>query len=82
MASRPRLADARRANPRWGRCAWRHADEGSGVVIEVCDDGRGIDPDRIRRAAISKGMIDGGEWGASVRCRVARLDLRAWFFNC
>ncbi|MFO7946006.1 MAG: chemotaxis protein CheA [Armatimonadota bacterium] len=32
-------------------------EEGS-VIIEVCDDGRGIDPDAIRRSAVERGVVD------------------------
>ena len=35
----------------------RAAQEGDRVVIEIRDDGRGIDPDRMRRSALSKGLI-------------------------
>lgn len=31
--------------------------EGSGVVIEVSDDGAGIDPDRVRNKAIERGVV-------------------------
>ena len=35
--------------------AWR---EGSSVVIEVRDDGAGIDPMRVRQAAVSRGLLE------------------------
>lgn len=43
--------------PRVGtiRLAARH--EGSHVIIEVQDDGKGLDPERIRRKAVEKGLI-------------------------
>lgn len=31
--------------------------EGSGVVIEVSDDGAGIDPDKVRQKAIERGVV-------------------------
>ncbi len=31
--------------------------EGSGVVIEVSDDGAGIDPDKVRKKAIERGIV-------------------------
>ncbi len=37
-------------------CLWA-SQKGNHVVIEIRDDGRGIDPDVIRRKALSKGMI-------------------------
>jgi two-component system chemotaxis sensor kinase CheA len=44
--------------PRQGlvRITARH--EGSSVMVEVRDDGRGMDPARIRAAALSRGVID------------------------
>lgn len=38
------------------RLALRAAQEGEQVVIEVADDGRGIDPAAIRRTAIARGV--------------------------
>jgi len=35
--------------------------EGNTVVIEISDDGRGIDFDRVRSTAIRKGIISGGD---------------------
>ncbi len=32
--------------------------EGNNVVIQVAEDGKGIDPDKIKKAAVSKGVID------------------------
>ncbi len=37
-------------------CLWA-SQKGNHVVIEVRDDGRGIDPAKIRRAAIKKGLL-------------------------
>jgi two-component system chemotaxis sensor kinase CheA len=34
------------------------AQKGNHVVIEVRDDGRGIDPEKVRRKAIDRGLID------------------------
>ena len=35
----------------------RAAQKGNHVVIEVCDDGRGIDPEKVRRKAVERGLI-------------------------
>jgi two-component system chemotaxis sensor kinase CheA len=32
--------------------------EGSGVIIEVTDDGKGIDPEKVKKKAIERGIID------------------------
>jgi two-component system chemotaxis sensor kinase CheA len=38
-----------------------HAYQKEGnIVLEMADDGRGIDPDRVREAALTKGLIDEG----------------------
>ncbi|MTW06299.1 chemotaxis protein CheA, partial [Pseudoduganella ginsengisoli] len=44
--------------PRCGRLLIRAVQESDRVRIEVCDDGRGIDPEQIRRKAVAKGIID------------------------
>ncbi|NJA89964.1 chemotaxis protein CheA [Rhodocyclus tenuis] len=41
-----------------GRIALTARQEADRVLIEVRDDGRGIDPARIRRKAVEKGIID------------------------
>lgn len=40
-------------------CLWA-SQKGNHVVIEIRDDGRGINPEAIRRKAISKGLINSG----------------------
>lgn len=40
-----------------GTLAVRAFYEGNNVVIQVQDDGKGIDPDRIKRKAVEKGLI-------------------------
>jgi two-component system chemotaxis sensor kinase CheA len=32
--------------------------EGSGVIIEVTDDGKGIDPEKVKKKAIERGILD------------------------
>ncbi len=43
--------------------AWQESDQ---VCIEIADDGGGIDPERVRRKALDKGLID--------EARAAQLD--------
>ncbi len=43
-----------------GTIALRASQKGNHVVIEVADDGRGIDVDRVRQKAVSKGLISKG----------------------
>lgn len=44
--------------PQTGKLVIRATQEGDRVVIEVVDDGRGIDPAVIKRQAYEKGLID------------------------
>ncbi|MHB8709104.1 MAG: chemotaxis protein CheA [Desulfuromonadales bacterium] len=41
-------------------CLWA-AQKGNHVVIEVRDDGRGIDPERVRRKAVARGLVGDGQ---------------------
>src|SRR5690606_8033399 len=54
------MPDARRSagKPEQGQVRISAQQEGVHVAIEVRDDGAGIDPDRIRRKAVEKGLID------------------------
>jgi two-component system chemotaxis sensor kinase CheA len=51
-----RRAAGKREHATISLAAWQEGDQ---VVIEVTDDGTGIDPACIRRSAIAKGVIDG-----------------------
>ncbi|MBL9215990.1 MAG: chemotaxis protein CheA [Opitutaceae bacterium] len=46
--------------PETGTVHLRAYHQGSNIVIELRDDGRGIDPDRIYRKAVEKGVIAAG----------------------
>jgi len=43
--------------PETGTIRLAGRSEGSHIVITVADDGRGIDPERVRRSAVEKGLI-------------------------
>jgi two-component system chemotaxis sensor kinase CheA len=47
--------------PRVGTIRMAARQEGDHIVIEVSDDGAGIDPDRVRMAAVRKGYISENE---------------------
>jgi two-component system chemotaxis sensor kinase CheA len=51
--------DVREANgkPRLGTILIAAYQEGNGVIIEVKDDGAGIDPERVKKKALEKGII-------------------------
>ena len=44
--------------PEIGRVELRAAQRGNHVVLEIRDDGRGIDPELLRRKGVEKGLID------------------------
>jgi chemosensory pili system protein ChpA (sensor histidine kinase/response regulator) len=52
-------ADERRAlgKPPIGAVTLSAAHQGGAVVLEVADDGRGIDPDLVRRRAVARGFL-------------------------
>lgn len=54
------MPEARRraGKPEQGRVRLSAQQEGDHVAIEVRDDGAGIDPEKIRRSACEKGLID------------------------
>lgn len=43
--------------PRTGRVVLSATHEGNQIIISIRDDGRGIDPDRLARKAIDKGLV-------------------------
>lgn len=49
-----------RGKPETGNVALRAFHQGSNIVIELADDGRGIDPGRILRKAVEKGIVAEG----------------------
>jgi len=51
----------RLGKPAIGRITLTAYQQGNSVVIDVRDDGRGIDPGRIREAAIERGLVGEGE---------------------
>jgi len=59
--------------PPEGRVALRAAAAGDQVVIEVTDDGRGMDPEQIRRVAVARGVRSADQAAALSEAEV--LDL-------
>ena len=53
-------ARARSGKPETGSLRLRAYHQGSNIVIELSDDGKGIDPDRVYRKAVEKGVIAAG----------------------
>lgn len=46
--------------PEQGTLRLRAYNQGSQIIVELSDDGRGIDPDRILRKAVEKGVVPEG----------------------
>ena len=59
------------------RLSARH--QGNQVVIEIRDDGAGIDPDRLRRKALEKQLADPAELAAMDERQVLDLIFRPGF---
>ena len=59
------------------RIAARH--EGNNVRIDIRDDGRGMDPDRIRQAALRRGIVSSEEAGRLSQEEALYLTLRPGF---
>ena len=57
------LPDARErvGKPRKGRVCLSASQRGERIVIAVSDDGRGMDPEILRRKAVEKGVIDAAQ---------------------
>ncbi len=53
--------------------------EGGHVIIEVADDGAGIDPDRIGQSAVAKGLISADELANMTDAQKTNLILTAGF---
>jgi chemosensory pili system protein ChpA (sensor histidine kinase/response regulator) len=62
--------------PRTGRVSLRAYHRGNHIYIEVEDDGRGIDYDRVKQSAIERGLIS-----AETAGRLTERDLREMLFH-
>jgi two-component system chemotaxis sensor kinase CheA len=51
----------RAGKPAAGRLELRAYQRGHSVVIEVADDGKGIDPEEVRRNAVRRGLLNEGQ---------------------
>ncbi len=47
----------KKGKPAAGKLSMRAFHEGGSVNIEICDDGAGIDPERVKSKAVQKGLI-------------------------
>jgi two-component system chemotaxis sensor kinase CheA len=71
----------RRANGKdpEGVLTLRAHHEGGHVIVEVCDDGAGIDPDRIADVAVSRGMVTREQLALMDRGEILMLVFRPGF---
>jgi len=51
----------RAGKPRAGEIRIQATQEGNWIIIRIADDGRGLDPDRIRARAVARGLASQGE---------------------
>ncbi len=73
-------ADRRRAGKReTGTITLSARHEGGHIIIEVADDGRGLDAERIRRKAVSLGVITEAEAAAMPEHQLYRCIFRPGF---
>lgn len=57
----PPEARSRQGKPPTGRIVLRASQEGNMVLLEVQDDGAGIDLDKVRRTACSRGLLEASQ---------------------
>jgi two-component system chemotaxis sensor kinase CheA len=69
----PPAVRAEKGKPPTGQLELRAVRDGDQVVVELEDDGRGIDADAVRQAAIEQGVVDAAE--ARSLSREAALEL-------
>jgi chemotaxis protein histidine kinase CheA len=70
---------AQLGKPAAGQIAIRARADGDMLHIEVADDGRGIDPDRLRQTAVTKGILAPAEAAAMSDRDVIDLIFRSGF---
>jgi two-component system chemotaxis sensor kinase CheA len=68
-----------RGKPPEGRILIRAYHEGGQVTVDVIDDGAGIDPERVRRKAIERGLLSPAEAARLSAREVAELIFRPGF---
>jgi two-component system chemotaxis sensor kinase CheA len=65
--------------PETGRILLNAFHEGGHIIIEVSDDGRGLDVARIREKALSKGLASEAELAAMTETQIRAFIFRAGF---
>jgi two-component system chemotaxis sensor kinase CheA len=67
------------AKPELGRIRLNAYHEGGHIIIEVADDGRGLDVEKIRAKALSKGLASEAELAAMSDAQIRAFIFRAGF---
>jgi len=65
--------------PATGRLTIRAHQEGDRILLDIIDDGRGIDPARIRAKAVEKGIVDATTAAAMADAEAIQLIFAAGF---
>ena len=65
--------------PRAGSLTLRAAKEGESVFLQIEDDGRGMDPDHLRRVAVGKGLLTAEQAAALSDAEALELITRPGF---
>ena len=78
----PQPERERQGKPRGGVVRLRAVREGSGVLLEVRDDGRGLDMEAIRQAALKHGLHDETTLAAMTPAQLQQLIFLPGFSTC
>ncbi|MDR0764578.1 MAG: chemotaxis protein CheA [Synergistaceae bacterium] len=65
--------------PRAGTIVMAAYQEGNGVIIEVKDDGAGIDPEKVKKKALEKGIITPEQAAAFTEAEAAQIVMLPGF---
>ncbi len=65
--------------PEVGTVTLRAFHQGGHIIIEIADDGHGLDTDRIRRKAVASGLASEAELDAMSEDRIHQFIMRAGF---
>lgn len=63
--------------PETGRIRLTAGHEGGSIIIRICDDGKGLDIDRIRRKALDVGIASAAELDRMTDAQIARFIFHA-----
>lgn len=73
---------AANGKPEKGIVQLKAYNEGNHIVVEITDDGKGLDPNGLKAKAIEKKFDYRKRSRSNDRQRSFCFDFQAWFFNC